>query len=303
MTSSVTVVIATRDRPEMMREALASVLEQDYAGPVEVILVFDQAEPELDLATEADPLRRVVVTTNGRSPGLAGARNTGITASQSDYVAFLDDDDLWLPGKLGAQVALLDADPEAVLATTGIVVDYDGERHPRVLPQPTVGLADLLRDRHTELHPSTFVARRSALLGPVGLVDQEVPGGFGEDYDLLLRAAKVHPILNVTEPLTRVRWGAQSFFFRRWPMMAEGLTWMLARHPEFASSPRGSARIRGQIAFAHAAMGHRREALRWAATAVRRSPVEPRVPLAVAVALGLSPDLVMTRLHKHGRGI
>ena len=100
MTSSVTVVIATRDRPEMMREALASVLEQDYAGPVEVILVFDQAEPELDLATEADPLRRVVVTTNGRSPGLAGARNTGITASQSDYVAFLDDDVEAEPGWL-----------------------------------------------------------------------------------------------------------------------------------------------------------------------------------------------------------
>lgn len=301
--SSVTVVIATRDRPQMMREALASVLDQDYDGPIEVILVFDRSEPDLTLADESDPRRRVVVTTNTRSPGLAGARNTGITASQADYVAFLDDDDLWLPGKLAAQIALLEANPAAGLATCGILVDYDGERHPRTLPQPTVTLDDLLRDRHTELHPSTFVARRSALVAGFGLVDEEVPGGFGEDYDLLLRAAKAHPVLNVVEPLTRVRWGSQSFFFRRWPTMADGLTWLLDRHPEFASSPRGSARIRGQIAFAHAAMGHRREALRWAGSAIRRSVVEPRVPLAVAVTLGLSPDLVMTRLHRHGRGI
>lgn len=303
MNPSVSVVIATRDRPEMMREALASVLDQAYDGPIEVILVFDRSEPNFDLADDSDPQRRVVVTVNVRSPGLAGARNTGITASTSDYVAFLDDDDLWLPGKLAAQVGLLEAAPAAGLATSGILVSYNGENHVRSLPQQTVTLDDLLRDRHTELHPSTFVARRSHLIKGFGLVDEAVPGGFGEDYDLLLRAAKRHPILNVTEPLVVVRWGAQSFFFRRWPTMAEGLTWILERHPEFATSPRGSARIRGQVAFAHAAMGHRQEAWRWGFAALRDHLWEPRVALALAVSLGLSPDLVMTRLHRHGRGI
>jgi hypothetical protein len=111
-------------------------------------------------------------------------------------------------------------------------------------------------------------------------------------------------VRNLPEPLAVVRWGTQSFFLRRWLTMADGLTWLLDRHPEFETSPSGSARVRGQIAFAQAAMGHRRAALRWAASAVRRRPLEPRAPLAVAVALRLlSPDAVMTALHRRGRGI
>ncbi len=47
-----------------------------------------------------------------------------------------------------------------------------------------------------------------------------MPGGFGEDYEFLLRAAKVHPVVNVNEVLAVVRWGKQSFFFRRWETMA-----------------------------------------------------------------------------------
>lgn len=303
MSPSVAVVIATRDRPDMLREAIDSVLSQTYDGPVEVVVVFDRSEPDPSLAHD-DPLRRVTVTTNRRSPGLAGARNTGVDVTESDYVAFLDDDDLWLPGKLARQVAELEAHPQAGLATCGIRVRYDGETHLRTLPQPEVTHAELLRDRHTELHPSTFLVRRRDLVGDIGPVDEEVPGGFGEDYDFLLRAARHAPVRNLAEPLVLVRWGAQSFFFRRWPTMAEGLTWLLERHPEFEGSPAGSARVRGQIAFAHAAQGHRREALRWAASAARRRPLEPRAPLAVAVALRLaSPDAIMTRLHRHGRGI
>lgn len=299
---SVTVVIATRDRPQMLREAIASVLEQDYAGDLDVLVVFDRSEPDLTLGSDRDG-RRVSVTTNANTPGLAGARNTGVDRSDSELVAFLDDDDLWQPTKLTRQVAALRSAPDAVLATTGIEVSYAGERHPRVLEQSEVTFAELLRDRHTELHPSTFLIRRAAL-ARLGGVDEQVPGGFGEDYDYLLRAAKIHPVLHVQEPLVTVRWGDQSFFFQRWPTMAAGLSWLLDRHPEFERDRRGSARIRGQVAFAHAAMGHRREALSWAWSALRRSPVEPRVPLAVAVASGVvSPETVVTRLQRHGRGI
>src|SRR5690606_163968 len=104
-------------------------------------------------------------------------------------------------------------------------------------------------------------------------------------------------IVNVRTPLTIVRWGKQSFFFRRWETMAAGLTWLLERYPEFETSRAGSARLRGQIAFAHASMGHRKEALRWAGQALRRNPREPRAFLAAAVATGaVKPDRVMELL-------
>ena len=297
----VSVVIATRDRPEMLREALAAVREQTYAGPVETIVVYDQEEPDESLASDGD--RPVRVVANDHKPGLAGARNSGVAAASGDLVAFCDDDDLWLPGKLAAQVPLL-ADPAVDVVSCGIRVRHDGTDHDRVLDRGRVTFRDLLRDRHTELHPSTLVVRRSAFDARIGPVDESVPGGFGEDYEFLLRAARSAPLANVPAVHTIVRWGSQSYFFRRWQTMRDGLSWLLAQYPEFDEVPDGSARIRSQIAFAHAALGERQLALAAAGAAFRRHPLEPRTYLAVAVALGLvRPDAVLNGLHRLGRGI
>lgn len=300
---TVSVVIATRDRPEMVREAVAAVWAQDHTGPIEVLVVFDQSDPDPTLA-RTEGARSTRVISNSRSPGLAGARNSGIESSRGEFVAFCDDDDYWLPDKLGRQLALAEAHPDAGLVTCGIRVQYDGQTFSRVLEADLVPFEELLRDRHTELHPSTFLLRRTVLTERVGLVDEQVPGGFGEDYEFLLRAAKAHPVVNLREPLVVVRWGGQSFFFQRWETMVAGLSWLLERYPEFEQSARGSARIRGQIAFANAAMHRRGPALHWARQAVRRNWREPRAYLAVVVATGaVSPARVMSALHRRGRGI
>jgi glycosyltransferase involved in cell wall biosynthesis len=299
----VSVVIATRDRIEMLREAVAAVAAQDLPAVVETVLVFDQSDPDLSFETD-DPRRPVRVVTNSHSPGLPGARNSGVDAARGAWIAFCDDDDLWLPGRLSAQLAAVEPYDRVSLVTCGIVVDYEGRRHERSLPAGTVTLADLVRDRHTELHPSTFLAPAAVLRDVVGPVSEEVPGGFGEDYELLLRAARVAPIVNVPTPLVVIRWHGASFFFRRWETMSAGLGWILEHYPEFDEDPRGFARVQGQIAFAHAAMGLRRRALGEAWRAARRWPLEPRAPLAAAVALRLAtPPFVMRSLHRFGRGI
>ena len=302
---TVSVVIATRNRPEMVREAITSILDQDYEGTVEVLVVFDQSEPDPTIASMGTAAGRSIrVLTNTRKPGLAGARNSGISEASGTYVAFCDDDDYWMPGKLAVQVAALAEVPEASLCTCGIEVHWSGDRFPRSLEATRVPFEELLRDRHTELHPSTFLLRRALLVDDVGLVDEEVPGGYGEDYEFLLRNARVSPIVNVAEPLAVVRWGSQSYFDKRWETMIAGLTWMLERYPEFESSRKGAARIHGQVAFAEAALGNRRTAMRWAASTLRRNPREPRAVLALAVASrAVSSDRVMKMLHARGRGI
>jgi glycosyltransferase involved in cell wall biosynthesis len=300
---AVSAVIATRNRPELLADAIASVRGQEFDGVVETIVVFDQSEPDSELASD-DARRPVRVVANTRKPGLAGARNTGIENARGEYVAFCDDDDYWLPAKLARQVEALNASPHASLVSCGIRVLFGRGAHDRVLPAERIRFADLLRDRHTELHPSTFVMRRASVVAGFGLVDEDVPGGFGEDYEFLLRAARSGEIANVTEVLAVVRWHQNSYFFRRWDTMAAGLAWLLDEYPEFDEVRAGSARLRGQIAFAHAARRRRREALRWAGTAARRNPLEPRVPLALAVMSGLiSADRIMTQLHRHGKGI
>ncbi|MBT0992897.1 glycosyltransferase family 2 protein [Cellulomonas sp. DKR-3] len=298
----VTVVIATRDRPELLREALAAVREQALDGVVETIVVHDQSEPDLSIASE-DPRRPVRVISNARQVGLAGARNTGILAAAGELLAFCDDDDVWLPGKLAAQVEAVQ-DPAVSMASCGIYVEYDGERHERVLDAAVVSFDDLLRDRHTELHPSTFLFRTAVLRERIGLVSEQVPGAFGEDYELLLRAARTGPVAVVRRPLVVVRWHGTSFFFRRWDTMAAGLGWILDEYPEFASEPHGYARVRGQIAFANASAGRRRQAWADARAVWRRRLLEPRAALAVLVCVRLvTPAFVMRSLHRFGRGI
>ncbi len=298
---SVSVVIATRDRPVMLREAVDAVLAQHYVGDIEVVVVFDHSEPDLSLQRQ-DPGRTVRVIRNHHTPGLAGARNSGAEVAHHSMIAFCDDDDLWDVQKLEHQVPVLLVSDTPVV-TTGISVAYDGASTTRVLESNVITFADLLRDRHTELHPSTFLMWRETLTQRLGGVDEEVPGGFGEDYDLLLRAARLGPLRHVRLPLVTIRWSGSSYFFQRWETMAAGLTWLLDAHPEFETQPEGSARVRGQIAFAHAAAGHRGQALRWGASAVSRNALEPRVPLATAVALGVPASSVMERLHRRGRGV
>ena len=250
----VTAIIPTHKRPQLMRRALQSVLGQTYDGDIEVIVVFDACEPELP-SVSLSPNRSVRALVNHRTRGLAGARNTGIVDASHEFVAFLDDDDYWLPDKLAAQMALSRQRPDAVLIGTAMTVESADRRHERLLPSGTITHADLLRNRLAGLHSSSFVFRRDALLGDVGLVDEDLPGSYGEDYDLLLRTAKVAPVEVVNRPLVMVTWQGQSFFFGKWDQYATALEYLLTVHPEFSLDRRALGRIESQIAFARASAG------------------------------------------------
>ncbi|MFY9932807.1 MAG: glycosyltransferase [Streptosporangiaceae bacterium] len=296
---SVGVVVPTHDRPGPLRAAVAAVLAQDYPGPVRVVVVWDRAEPDHELVAE-----RVTVLPNSRTPGLAGARNTGIASLDTELVAFCDDDDEWLPGKLRAQVTALQARPLAEFASCGILVDFAGAAHPRLAGRTEVTHADLLRSRMVMVHSSTYLARRQALTEGIGLVDETIPGSQNEDWDLALRAARRHPIVNVDEPLVRVVWGTSSHYAREWQTKADSLRWMLEHHPDLATSRPGAARVYAQLSFAYACMRRRGDACHWAWRALRSNWHERRVPFALAVAAGVVPgDTVLRHLHARGHGI
>jgi glycosyltransferase involved in cell wall biosynthesis len=300
---AVDVVVPTRDRPELLRRTIAGILGQNYSGRLRILVVYDQAEPDESLAAEA-PEGMIVIIRNTRSPGLAGARNSGILAADADLIAFCDDDDVWLPGKLIAQVDALVANDDAVLACCGIRVQYGDETVDRRLPQHEVVLPDLLASRLMELHPSTFLMRRDAVVDGFGLVAEDIPGSYAEDYELLLRAAKHGRILNVDTIGAEILWHQRSYFTARWDTIIAALTWLMQRYPEFRQVPRGLARIDGQLAFAWAAKGQRRTAARWAGRTLRANPRELRGYLALIVASGaISADRVLRHLHRHGKGI
>src|SRR5690606_12798793 len=163
---SVGVVIPTHSRPELLRAALDAVLAQDYPGELRVAVVFDRAEPDPSLADVPGADGRVTVLANDRTPGLAGARNTGILALDTELVAFCDDDDAWLPEKLTAQTAALVGRPDAVLASCGILVRIRGDDSARLAGSAGGTHADRTRPRAGLVHPPTYRARRPAPTGP-----------------------------------------------------------------------------------------------------------------------------------------
>lgn len=314
---SVTVVIPTLgDRSDLLEQTLRAIRDQAYPGTVDCVVVLDKRSGDLSHAAGEDDgtwasthavaaAAGARVVENDRSPGLAGSRNTGIMAASSELVANCDDDDYWLPGKLRAQVAALIAEPAAAVACCGIRVEYADKVMDRVHQAPVVVLRDLLRSRLMELHVSTFVSRRAALLDGVGLVSEEIPGSRSEDYEFLLRAARFGPVVNVPQPGVHVRWHTQRrAMYGRWPVVAKALPWLLDKFPEFRTVPAGYARVAGQAAFAFAASGDRANALRWVGKTLRANPREPRGYIALGVVSKvLHPDSVIRWLHERGRGL
>jgi glycosyltransferase involved in cell wall biosynthesis len=297
---TVSVVVATRHRPELLLRAVTSILSQSYPGDLECLVVFDQSAP-VEIPAEVPPGRQLRVLTNTRTPGLAGARNSGIDNAGGTVIAFCDDDDTWHRDKLTRQIELLNASAADFVAC-GVCILYSGRVVVR-MPPPQTSFNQLVHERVAALHPSTFVIRRSAL-DDIGLVDEEIPGSYGEDYDLLLRAARRAPVLAVQEALVDVLWHEQSFFAERWRTISDALQYMLTKYPALRADPAGRARISGQIAFAEAALSRRREAGRFIWQALRGNPAERRAYLAFAVATGVLPATTVVRAaNRRGRGI
>lgn len=301
---SVSVIIATNGkRPELLRTAVTSIFNQTYPGDVEVLVVFDHVEidPLTDLEVPAGRSLRTIP--NQRPQGLAGGRNTGIEAASGDVLGFCDDDDYWLPTKLEDQLALWASHPDAIAISSGIRVRSGGKDIDRLAPE-TASFTDFLRSRITEIHPSAMLYRKSDLTGRVGLVDEDLPAAYGEDYDLLLRATKFGDVHSVPKPLVLILWDRPSFFAGKWENMAAGLTYLLRKFPEFETDPKGLARISGQIAFIHAALGNKKLALAYVRSTLRRDPAQLRAWAALPVALGIvSPSALLAAVNKTGRGL
>lgn len=300
---SVSAVITTCGRPELLRKAVRSILEQTYEGDIEVVVVFDKIPVDELSDVEVPHGRRLTTIANTRTPGLAGGRNTGILAADGEVIGFCDDDDDWHPQKLAQQMAVWEAAPQAVAIASGIDIRTDGTNIVRIPPEQ-VTFDNFLRSRVTAIHPSTMLYRREDLVGRIGLVDEQLPAGYGEDYDLLIRATRFGDIYSTPEPLVGVLWDRPSFFAGRWQNIAAGLSYILAKFPEFERSPKGTARIAGQVAFAQAALGNRQLARQWARSALRRDWMQLRAYAALAVSTGwVDAGWLVRQMQKVGRGI
>jgi glycosyltransferase involved in cell wall biosynthesis len=204
----VSVVIPVYNRAHVIGQALDSVLGQTYRD-LEAIVVDDGSIDSLeDTLTPYLATGRVRLVKAGSCPsGPAAARNAGIRAAGGALVALLDSDDLWLPIKLEAQVAVMDANREVGLCY-GNLLNYDpqaGRLQLRYTKASQLRSGDLYRPlvyRKLLCHASTWLVRR-ACFERVGLFDPLLLRS--EERELSIRLARHYPFHAIRAPLAIMR--------------------------------------------------------------------------------------------------
>jgi glycosyltransferase involved in cell wall biosynthesis len=188
----ISVVIPTTRRPLLLRRALASVLDQTHSA-LEVIIVVEGPNPET-IATLAEVRdARVRVIQNDEPLGAGRARNQGAALSKGEWLAFLDDDDEWMPEKLERQISVATGPEGSPLLScrTRAVTPRGIYTWPRKPYDGRIPLDEYLFDRRSVFRGETDIAT-SSLLVSKKIFDQT---GFGttpqrEDTTLLLRITK-----------------------------------------------------------------------------------------------------------------
>lgn len=188
---TVSVVIPTRARTNLVCEAVRSALAQTHA-PHEVIVVIDGPDDDTLQALRALSDPRVHVESLCKQSGASAARNHGCECATSDLVAFLDDDDRWLPDKLEKELANV-ASCTQFISFSGVCVQHrDTLRlEPRRRLQHGERIADYLFDHRKLSIGGESVAMTSTFLMPRSTALQvafDDSAKFHQDWDFLLRA-------------------------------------------------------------------------------------------------------------------
>jgi len=184
----VSVIIPTLDRPEFLRAALQSVLCQTV-NDLEALVIDDGSATDLLPVLNALEDDRIRYFRHESTRGEAAARNTGILSARGAYVAFLDDDDEWLPDKLRLQLEVFSHCSDAVGCVYGgyeAIRVRDRQVLWRRIPTKRGDLSRELLRRNILGIPSTVMLRRECL-ERVGLFDEAI--AFGLDHDLWIRVA------------------------------------------------------------------------------------------------------------------
>ncbi len=216
----VSVIVRTRNRPDLLAEALASLAEQTYRNPerVEIVLVNDGGDPPSVPADFPLPVVRVDLDPNR---GRAGAAWAGVEAATGEYVAFLDDDDLAAPEHLAALAALVQAPGVRVAYSDAAVAVYELDEQAgrwlcreRRLPYSRDFDPDILVvDNYIPFN--TLLIER-ALFAEAGPFDPSLP--FFEDWDYLIRLSALtpfHHLRQVTCEYRHFRGGGHHIFGER----------------------------------------------------------------------------------------
>lgn len=231
--SKVSVIIPTYNRAEFLRSAIASVLDQTFQD-FEIIVVDDASKDNASEVVSSFNDQRIKYIRHGVNKGGSAARNTGIVNSNYEYIAFLDDDDEWLPEKLKMQVDLLqNCSPNIGGIYTGhSVLDKHSKSILNIWTPKKRG------DIYDDMFKANWLGTTSSLLlrrecfERVGLFDESLPSF--QDYDMWIRISNEFHFEYIKEPLLKY-YAHGNKIWTNFEGLSQGLEIMLKKYGSSSS--------------------------------------------------------------------
>lgn len=198
----ISVIIPTYNRGWIIKEAIDSVLTQNYSD-FELIVVDDGSTDDTqNILAEYKSRIRILQQDN---KGVSAARNYGIDKARGDYLAFLDSDDIWLQNKITTQVNFFKQDPDSLICQTQEIWIRNGKRvNPKKYHKKYSGMIFEKTLPRCLVSPSAVMIKKS-LIEEVGCFDETLPAC--EDYDLWLRISYRYPVHLIPKALIIKRGG------------------------------------------------------------------------------------------------
>ncbi|WP_272033153.1 glycosyltransferase [Kamptonema animale] len=195
----VSVIIPTKDRPEMLAQAIQSVLNQTFTE-LEIIVVNDGG---VDVQAVISPLNtrgNIVYKKHNRALERSAARNTGIRAARGKYIAYLDDDDNYYPNHIETLVKFLENSEYKIAYTDAVMAEQKKQNGEYVTVHRNVPYSlDFDKDKIlvSNCTPNLCLMHEKSCLDEVGLFDETL--STHEDWDLIIRLSRKFDIAHIKE--------------------------------------------------------------------------------------------------------
>jgi len=236
----VSVIIPTYNRAEFLRSAIASALSQIFTD-LEIIISDDKSTDNTREVVETFKDERIKYVRNEGNKGPSATRNTAILASKGEYIAFLDDDDEWLPDKLQKQIEVLDKSRPNICGvySNRLFIDKLSGKILSDNPGTERLKGNLLYQLiiKSPIHTSTAVIKKRCL-DEIGLFDETI--SYMEDYDLWIRLSMYWDFEYIPIPLIKAYVHGQAHLSRNLSGQTAGREKLLERYNDLFKKNRKS---------------------------------------------------------------
>ena len=226
----VSVIIPTYNRADFLRSAILSALNQTFKD-IEIIVADDKSTDHTQEVVKSFTDQRIRYITNKNNRGPSATRNSAILASKGEYIAFLDDDDEWVPQKLQKQVELLDISPPKICGVYSdrLIIDRPSNKVVSKGLRSDKLKGNLLSQLaiHNQINTCTVLLRKRCL-DEVGMFDETI--SYMEDRDLWIRLSLNWDFEYINEPLTLTYVHKQGHLSARLVEQTRGREKLLTRH-------------------------------------------------------------------------